>query len=82
MQTSEAADAAWRRADQEEAYWNEHAAEFQLHYPDQYVAVRDDAVVATAPDLARLVDALQDRGLQPVDVWLRYFSAHPCLLLL
>jgi len=80
--TAQAADAAWRRADEEQAFWDEKASEFQLHYPDQFVAVYNLEVVATASELVGLLDALKAQDLQPADVWVRYFSAHPMLLIL
>ncbi len=51
---AQTADAAWHRADEEQAFWDEKASEFQLHYLDQFVAVYNREVVATASDLVGL----------------------------
>jgi Family of unknown function (DUF5678) len=73
----EAADAAWRRADEERAFWQAHQREFLERYPDQFVAVKDGAVVAIGADLDELLAGLERRELEPVDVWLHFFNAHP-----
>lgn len=73
---------AWERADKEQAFWEEQAADFPLRYPDQYVAVHDDIVVAHASSLLEIIDLLRTHNLKPADVWMRYFSAHPMHLVL
>lgn len=56
-----------REAEETQDFWNEHYAEFLEKYPEQFVAVRDGAVVAANPDLAFLVYELRDLELNPRD---------------
>ncbi len=73
----EAATAAWRRADDERAFWQAHHQEFLERYPDQFVAVKDQAVVAIGADLDELLSGLERQGLESGDVWVQFFNAHP-----
>jgi hypothetical protein len=75
--TNEAARAAWQRADDERAFWLQHQQQYLEQYPDQFVAVKDGTVVATGANLDQLLARLEGRGLEPTQVWLRYFDAHP-----
>jgi hypothetical protein len=79
---AETAAAAWNRAEEEDAFWQAHEAEYQKRYPDQYVAVLDGEVVAHSSNLDELVAELANRGLTPGDVWGHFFSAHPKTLIL
>lgn len=72
-----AAVAAWHRADEERAFWRARQQEFLGRYPDQFVAVRDGDVVAVGADLSELLSGLEHQGLEPGDVWVRFFNAHP-----
>ncbi|MGH2586610.1 MAG: DUF5678 domain-containing protein [Dehalococcoidia bacterium] len=66
--------AAWQDAERERAFWQEHHGEFLHTYPDQFVAVKDDRVVAVSYDLRDLIADLRQQGLEPTDVWLHFFA--------
>jgi hypothetical protein len=68
---------AWRRADEERAYWEAHEHEFIQKYPDQFVALKDGQVIASEVSLDALVEKLEKQGLDSMDVRLRYVNAHP-----
>lgn len=44
-------------------YWDEHYAELLAQFPEQFVAVKDGAVIASHRDLAMLIYVLRDRGM-------------------
>ena len=75
--SNDAADAVWRRADEERAFWQNHYREFLQKYPDQFAAVKDGKVIATGADLSEILSELERQGLEPSEVWLRYLNAHP-----
>lgn len=74
--------AAFQDAEREDAYWRTHRRELAQQYPDQFVAIHDESVVAAASDLQKLVIALRASGLKPTDVWLRFLAVTPRTLLL
>jgi len=74
---NEAATAAWRRADEERMFWQDHYRELLQQYPDQFVAVKDGKPIATGADLSEMLSELERLGLEPSEVWLRYLNAHP-----
>ncbi len=70
-------------ARQIQEFWNEHHTEFLARYPEQFVAVKDETVVASNRDLAVLVDQLRQMGLDPrTDVAIEFISAKSGSLLL
>lgn len=68
---------AWAAAEVEGAFWNEHYRHFLDRYPEQFVAVHDDAVVATAPSLQQLLHALDEKELGRRQVWVKLVTAEP-----
>ena len=66
---------AWEAAEVEEAFWREHYGQFLEQYPDQFVAVHDGDIVATSPDLQQLLRSLDERRLEPRQVWVRFVTA-------
>ena len=70
-------DPAWQDAEREHAFWQERADEFLQKYPDQFVAVRDGEVVAVAYDIRDLLAMLRARGMEPTEVWFRFFHTNP-----
>lgn len=75
-------EAAWRDAEAELAFWQEHHAEFLAKYTDQFVAVKDGRVVATSYDLRDLLGALREQGLDPKKTWLHFFASESAVALL
>jgi len=66
-----------------ERFWDEHYDELLDQYPEKYVAVRDGLVVASHEDLALLVYALRDMGLDARrDVAIEFISSRTATLLL
>lgn len=47
----EEAREAWEEADHEQNFWRDHYSELLQQYPDQFVAVREGAVIAANPEL-------------------------------
>jgi hypothetical protein len=74
---ADAVRSAMQRADREQAFWAEHEPAYLTQYPDQFVAVHDDSVVATSNDLQRLTLFMREQGLNPTDVWVRFMMATP-----
>ena len=68
---------AWAAADAEDAFWSEHYRQILDRYPDQFVAVHEGAVVATAPGLRQLLHALNEKALVRRQVWVKYVTADP-----
>lgn len=73
--TLEPSDALWQQAQAERAFWQRNHRTLLEKYPEQFVAVRDGAVVATAPNLDELLRLLERQGLKPTDVWARFITA-------
>lgn len=78
----EQADDARRRWEIEQEYWREHWGELLQKYPDQFVAVLDDQVIAHDPDLVELIGILEKRGLKSTDVWMRFVDTGSRMLIL
>jgi hypothetical protein len=74
--------AAWQEAERERAFWQHHHAEFADRYVDQFVAVKDEQVIAAAYDLRDLLDQLRARDVNPKDVWIRFFAPKSAVALL
>jgi hypothetical protein len=78
----EEAQEAWEAAEREQDFWRHHYAELLQQYPDQFVAVRDGAVVAANPDLRLLLESLKHQGIEPTAVWVRFLATDPRRLML
>jgi hypothetical protein len=61
----------------EQRFWAEHFARLVQAYPDQFVAVHDNHVVAARPDLLQLLDAFAAKGLSREDVWVKFLTTNP-----
>jgi Family of unknown function (DUF5678) len=80
----EASDAAYKRAVEGDAFWNEHHDELVARYPDEFVAVRvnDREVIDHDTDLMVLADRLEARGYSHLDVWVEFmFTEFPRYIL-
>lgn len=75
-------EAAWRDAEDERAFWQEHHAEFLAKYTDQFVVVKDGLVVATSYDLRDLVGDLREQGLDLKQTWLHFFASESAVAIL
>ena len=75
--TEETVREAFRRGDEERAFWAAHMDEFRAKYPDQLVAVKDGDVVAASKTLPELVKELEARGLRPTDVRVKFITVTP-----
>ena len=73
----EEAREALEAAEREQAFWRDHYGELLQQYPDQFVAVRDGVVVATNPDLQRLLERLAHQKMEPTAVWVRFLATDP-----
>jgi len=69
--------ASFAKLERERAFWDEHRREFRRLYPDQFVAVCAEAVVAHACNLADLFTELERNGLCRADVRVQFFSGEP-----
>ncbi len=64
-------------------FWESQHDRLIGEYPEQFVAVRVGEVIASNSDLAMLVYALRDMGLDPrTDVWIEFITAKAGSLLL
>ena len=77
MPTTEEVAAAFAEARREQAFWEEHYQRLVQEYPDQFVAVRDGAVVATGKNLDDLSASIEAAGLGLRQVWSAYMHATP-----
>ncbi len=68
---------AWAAAEAEDAFWNKHYRQFLDRYPEQFVAVHEGTVVATAPSLHQLLHTLDERELDRRLVWVKFVTADP-----
>jgi hypothetical protein len=59
-------------------YWADNYQRFYAEYPEEFVAVRDDEVVAHDPDFWQLIEDLEGLGLAiRDDVIINFISAVP-----
>jgi len=63
---------AFQRAQEESAFWDEHYHEFAQKYPNQFVAIHNNQVVATAPTLGDIVKHLRALGYPIHSTSIRY----------
>ncbi len=78
----ESAEAAWQKAEAEQAFWRAHRQELLEKYPDQFVVVLDGEVITAGKDLQEVLDELERRGIQPTDVWSKFIASDPKRLML
>lgn len=69
--------AGFRNAEAESRFWAEHRDELTREYPDQFIAVANGAVAATAADLQQLLYALRAKQIDPSRVWVRFMALRP-----
>ena len=81
---AESVQKARAAAEREDAFWRDHYDEYLGRFPDQFVAVaqRDGRLVATNPDLDKLIETIREQGLNVRDVWSRFMAATPIRLAL
>ncbi len=76
-------DPSLSEAEEIRAFWEKHHDELVRDYPEMFVAVKDDEVVASNADLALLVYALRDLGFDARhDVAIEFITAKARSLLL
>ncbi|MGI8549828.1 MAG: hypothetical protein ACR2PL_03365 [Dehalococcoidia bacterium] len=75
-------EAAWKETDREQNYWAEHFGTYEEEYLEQFVAVAHREVVANDADLENLITALEAKGYKPSQVWIRFFSKQPVVVVL
>lgn len=73
---------AWKKADEEQAFWSAHHAQLLERFPDQFVAVAGGAVVAAGPDLPQVIQLIESKGLELAGVWIRFIMTNPRGLML
>lgn len=80
----ESARRARQAAQEEDPFWRDRYDKYLTKYPDQFVAVAKSSrrVVATDPDLDRLISMVNGSGLDVQRVWVRYMAATPIRLAL
>jgi hypothetical protein len=77
----EAARRARSNAEAAERFWEAHYQELLKLYPEQFVAVHDDAVIAVSAALDDLTQKLDLKGVDPSDLWVRFITREPGKLL-
>ena len=69
--------AKFRRAEEEQRFWDEQYCVLRERYPEQFVAVKDGAVVVFHGDLFRFRELLEARGLSAQDVYVEFLTTRP-----
>lgn len=82
MPTTEEMLARLREAQRASAFVQENLDYLMQTYPDQSIAVRDDAVVAAGKDSHQLTEHILAAGFEPAEVWTFFIPAEPRRLLL
>jgi len=74
--------AVWERAERERAFWKTNRSDLTRRYPDQFVAVVDERVIAIDADLLVLTQRLRIKGHDIRDAWIAFMRTerHPLLL--
>ena len=67
----------WRKAEEDDQYWDGRYPELRAMYPDQLVATRGREIVATGADLFDIARELEAKGIDQRDVRVRFISAKP-----
>ncbi len=84
MATSETDElsAVWERAERERDFCIANRDALTRQYPDQFVAVVDERVIDTDPDLYVLAERLEAGGHELRNVWITFmrFKSPPLLL--
>lgn len=75
--SSEQIDAMLGNARQEQEFWARNYRRLVAGYPDQFIAVRENKVVATGSDLEELMAAVAALGLSYREVWSRFMMTTP-----
>jgi actin-like ATPase involved in cell morphogenesis len=70
-------DEAWARAEAQDAYYRQHVRELLARYPDHFVAIKPDGVVAASRDIETLLKELAERGIDRRDIGIRYLETNP-----
>jgi hypothetical protein len=63
-------------------YFDEHRAELLAQYPERWVAIYNQHVVAVAKDAKRLKSQLERKGIKPSRVYREYLTQQEELLIL
>lgn len=80
--TPEQARASFARGMKVRDFWIEHREVLLVRYPDQFVAVKDEEVIAADADLIALLRSLEAMGLTVSDVMIELLSTKTDILLL
>ena len=75
------ARAAFKAAEEREAFWLRHHQRFLELYPEQFVAALGDEVVAADKDLVKLIETIEASGYTLDDVKVDYITARPRYIL-
>lgn len=75
MTADELAATLFRRGREERAYWERHYPDLLARYPDEWIAVHEDTVVARALNIWDLVQVLEDQGIDSRDAWITFLNA-------
>ncbi|MBI3327239.1 MAG: hypothetical protein HYZ81_11130 [Nitrospinae bacterium] len=63
-------------------YFEQHRQEWLQRYPERWIAVYNQAVVATARRLPQLLERIEKQGLPRAQVFIEHVSAREDLLIL
>jgi len=81
LQSQEEMDAMERLFNEREAFFDARHAEFKHLYPDETIAVLNGEVIEHDPDLGALLVRLEDRGVDPRDVWMEFVQVNTLFIL-
>ena len=81
MQTQPAERAELARFRRDVDYYEAHYDELLAQYPEEWVAIYDESVVGTAPQIEDLLTALTRRGVPPEQALVRHVTRHENILI-
>jgi hypothetical protein len=65
----------WEKAEAVQRYWNDHYRDLLEEYPEEFVAMQDERVVASHSSLPALIDILHQHGIDVArDVSIRFIT--------
>jgi Family of unknown function (DUF5678) len=74
----EAPDDLWQQAEARRAFWEAHVEDYRRRYPNQFVAVSDGEVVASASTLQALDERLAAQGrTDRRAIWVQFVEVTP-----
>ncbi len=75
-------DKEFQRYKRDVEYLEAHYSELLRRYPDEWIAIYDQKVVGSSPELTPLLDQIKSAGIAPGVALTEYLSTHDEVLIL